>query len=371
MARQSSYSAEKPKKFTLAEPKGGPGLLVFYLDGNRLVSPTIVQEFDDPEDASEHLERVLQVRKKAGWVMKATESVSDAVVEKAIDDIDEAQEGPKKKRKKKSGLEMSLEQGRLTVTFTDTSAETSELFARIKRDRVNALHLRCDPVLPGDAWAREVSNYKFPSVTSFIFDTESKTPIQQARFTIGDLSKTFASFPNLQRAFFSGASAISTSRHDLLKELTLLGEPLDHDRQLAGLCRSHFPLLDRLVIGLCVETEPIDGAQIVESLVKLDAPALSKLEISGLANVPQVLEGLSKAFGDLKVLSLKGSVDEDELLRCVEAQAPRLTKIETLALSCEDEISEEGLAAVKKLLPRLRDTNSRENATLPEAYASW
>ena len=369
----STDAPEKPTRVTLAEPAGGPQQLVFFLDRNRLVSPTIVQDFKDAKEAAAHLERVLQVRKKAGWVVKATETVANSVVEKAIDALDAQPEntGAPKKRKKKAGLEIEMGEERCTVTFTEPKIELSELFSRIKRERPTSVHLRCDPVTPGEGWAKEVSGQRFSSVEALIFDTEFQTPIRQARFSLGDLAKTFAAFPSLQRAFFSGASPLSTCRHDLLRELTLLGDPLDNQSQLAGLSRSHFPVLERLVLGLCVEAEPIDGQVVAAAIAKADAPALSRVTVTGLTNLAPTLEALITAFSDLKLLSLSGSVDEDALLSCAKTHVARLRNIDTLALSCEDELSTEAMAQLRALLPNLRDTTELASPTLPEVYKAW
>ena len=374
MPRTTSPDApEKPTRVTLAEPAGGSQQLVFFLDRNRLVSPTIVQDFKDAKEAAAHLERVLQIRKKAGWVLKATETVTNAVVEKAIDALDAQPEtgALKKKRTRKAGLEIEMGDERCTVTFAEPKPELSELFSRLKRERPSSLHLRCDPVTPGEVWAKEVAGQRFSSIEGLIFDTEFQSPIRQARFSLGDLSKTFAAFPSLKRAFFSGASPMSTCRHELLRELTLLGDPLDDETQLAGLGRSHFPVLERLVLGLCVEADPIDGPAVVAAIAKIDAPALSRVVITGLADVTPVLDGLITAFSDLKLLSLSGSMEEEALVRCVKAHTQRLRHIDTLALSCDDELSSDGVAELRALLPNLRDTTGLPSSTQPEAYRTW
>ena len=71
--------------------------------------------------------------------------------------------GAPKKRKKKAGLEIEMGEVRCTVTFTEPKFELSELFSRIKRERPTSVHLRCDPVTPGEGWAKEVSGLRIGS----------------------------------------------------------------------------------------------------------------------------------------------------------------------------------------------------------------
>ena len=71
-------------------------------------------------------------------------------------------------------------------------------------------------------------------------------------------------------------------------------------------------------------------------------------------------------------LVLEGSaVDEDALVAALTAAAPRLAGLAALGLPLGDELSSEGEAALRRLLPNLRDREEVSEGLLPGVYSEW
>lgn len=178
-------------------------------------------------------------------------------------------------------------------------------------------------------------------------------------------------FPSLERLFATGALAISEGTHAKLRELFLLGAPLDA-KFLRGLATWKLPALERLVLSLASDASPSDEDAALAAIVDLDAPKLSRVYVEAVDDVPSFLGkiAVSTRVAGWSELHLVGSVrDDDRLLAVVTAHVEVLRELKELGLPLDD-VSTETEEALRALCPSLVDA-SESDATLPDAYDSW
>jgi hypothetical protein len=146
---------------------------------------------------------------------------------------------------------------RMTIEFHEPPAlETLKTIAEhLKKNEARSLHAMVadewsDPDAPDWDDPRHVSQLEKalpPSLESFIFDMPVETVSRQAYNTVGDFCDVLAACPMLTRAFLTGCSQMRKTRHAHLRELYLMGNPLDPSI-ISGLAASQFPALEKLVL---------------------------------------------------------------------------------------------------------------------------
>lgn len=126
---------------------------------------------------------------------------------------------------------------RMTVEFEEPpELDTLEaISARLKKDEARSLHVTVsldweDPQAPDWDDPRQVPQLEKvlnPSLETFIFDNPFDSHVRQSYNTLGDICDVLAACPTLQRAFITGCSTMRKTRHEHIRELHLMGEPLD------------------------------------------------------------------------------------------------------------------------------------------------
>ena len=313
--------------------------------------------------AREHYERILMLRRKAGYSVVRTETVAEESV------------------RPPGGIELEDFDGKIerdgdkwTLTFMGDADEpisqklAGALVARIGTDAPRRVQLVCDFAAPKRAWERALQGVQLPSVAAFIFDTPFQTQTRQDENSIGDLAAVLRACPNLRDFFATGALSLSPVAHASLRALHLLGNPLT--RTLAqGLGGCAFPGLGRLVLSLTADGEAAREASFVAALRTLQAPRLRALHLEGVDDAADTLarllgQGLPPA---LKELSLRGPCDLDALRPVLTQHADALRTLETLGIDTEDDLSEEEQAR----WPLVRDADAFHELTLPAVYEGW
>lgn len=175
---------------------------------------------------------------------------------------------------------------RMTVEFHQPpTLETLEtISARLRNDGARSLQVVVaidwsDPQAPD--WddprhVRQLEKALNPSLETFIFDTPSDTVARQRYNTVGDICDVLAACPKLQRAFITGCSTMRKTRHEHIRELHLIGEPLDSS-VISGLAASQFPALERLILEDVLRAE-----ELAASLRSIEARRLSEVYIDGV-----------------------------------------------------------------------------------------
>jgi hypothetical protein len=175
---------------------------------------------------------------------------------------------------------------RMTVEFEEPpELETLEaISARLRKDEARSLHvmvsLDWDPLAPDWDDPRHVPQLEKvlnPSLETFIFDNPFNSHVRQSYNTLGYICDVLAACPTLQRAFITGCSTMRKTRHEHIRELHLIGEPLDSSINSA-LAASQFPALERLVLKDLFRAE-----ELAASLRSIEAPRLSEVYIDGWA----------------------------------------------------------------------------------------
>ena len=248
----------------------GPGghSLQIALAGERVITGEgegrVVQEFPSPAAAKEHLERALRLHRRAGYGLVAADEVVDEVALAAPDPLGARAEWEPRRR-------------RLQVVFDDPEGapeRCAAVAARVRDAGVRTLHLICDPASPGDGLADAAVGRPLAGLEALIFDTHFQTVTRQASHSIGDLGELLGTaLPDLSRLFATGDLILSPCRHERLRELYLLGDPLD-EAAVEGLGASSLPALEVLGVSLASDPGPVDGGPRLPALRSLRAPRL-------------------------------------------------------------------------------------------------
>jgi hypothetical protein len=243
-----------------------------------------IQKFPSHEEAKEHVERLIALRLREGGQLVATREVEDQSTEGLLGG--------------QAGVTVSVEfdhpRSRLTLKFkgdfpTTISEEAwvkplstqtlAQSRARMERDKPRCVHVFCDWATPGPQLAKML----YPGLEALIFDTPYETKARQSLNSVGDIAEILRACPKLQRAFITGCSAMNKTRHEQLRELYLLGEPLKFS-VLTALAESEFPALETLAIDTGSDR---DGAcaRLVRTLRSIRAPRLAQVYILGVEMV--------------------------------------------------------------------------------------
>ncbi|AKT43615.1 hypothetical protein [Chondromyces crocatus] len=270
------------------------------------------------------------------------------------------------------------ENGHLEITFEDAQASPAEyalLVDHIEDAAPRTLTVVCDPTSPGSAFSDAFAGRTLPSVTAFIFDTDFQTLTRQGRNTCGDLADLLTAFPSLERAFVTGRNALHGVRHERLRALYLLGDPL-HPETIDALGTCTFPALETLGLCLCSDHEPGPSDLTARALRALSAPALQSVTLSGLDETTRFLDALTRTPlpSSWSHLHLDGTVDdEDTLLDLLRARAPHLRSLTQLSLPLGDYLSLDGIDEAKRILLPLEvdDESDHGDTFLPATYSAW
>jgi hypothetical protein len=112
----------------------------------------------------------------------------------------------------------------------------------------------------------------------------------------------------------------------------------------------------------------------VRAVRSLSAPGLQHIVLEGAQDVVGALRALlaEPRPGSWTRLSINGSIlDEDGLLAALSELRPALSGLRALALPLADDLSSEGDAAARRLVPVLRDIDDEEELLTPTAYEGW
>jgi hypothetical protein len=258
----------------------------------------------------------------------------------------------------------------MTVEFhgPPTAEALEAISARLREDEPRCVHAMVsigwkDPQAPGWNDPRHVSRLAKalnPSLEAFIFDVPSDTVERQSYNTLGDISDVLETCPRLQRAFITGCSTMRKTRHDHVRELHLMGNPL-HPSVMTGLAGSTFPALERLV----VLQEGLEPANLALCLRSIDAQRLSHVFIHGVPVFRFLpIIGTTPLPWNLCV-SDPGLDEVDQLFRVLaEHEALRSGKLQL----CSDKLLESEIAQLAELGVEVVDWRG---IYLPLAYTIW
>jgi len=184
-------------------------------------------------------------------------------------------------------LTFDTSRARMTIAFHEPpTPETLEAISvRLTNDKVRTLHAMVDldwrdpgaPDWDDPRYVAELERALNPSLEAFIFETPTNTIARQSYNTIGDIGDVLEACPKLQRAFFTGCSTMRKTRHAHLRELHLIGNPLD-DSVISGLGTSQFPALEKLAL----EQYDLPARELAAALRAIEAPRLSHACIDGV-----------------------------------------------------------------------------------------
>lgn len=337
------------------------GKVVLQGEGSARRAQTLASE----AAAKEHYERLVMLRRKSGYTVVRTETVSEESV------------------RPPGGVELEGFDGKIeragdawTLTFTGDADEpisqklAGALVARLAADAPRRVQLVCDFAAPKRAWERALQGVQLQSVAAFIFDTPFQTQTRQDENSIGDLAAVLRACPSLRSFFATGSLALSPVTHASLRALHLLGNPLS--RALAqGLGGCSFPVLERLVLALTADGEAAREDAFVTALRTLQAPRLRELHVYGVDDGAAFLARLLAQGlpGALKVLSLRGPCDSDALRPVLARHADALRALEALGMDVDGDDDFDAEAPAR--WPFLRDADAWHDLTLPAAYEGW
>lgn len=342
----------------------GPSVLRLVHEGATLITgegeDAVVQRFPGAEAAREHLERLLQNRRRSGYRIE-TSATELPPGQFELAELAEHVAWDEANRRMIVTFKSALAARDLAPAILDCAAATRPIYLRVA----------CDPGSPGAAFAAALRATTLPTVRRFIFDTDFQTLTRQRSNTIGDLADVFAGLPALESAFLSGELLLRPCDHATLRELWLLGDPL-LPSTVSALGRCTFPALTR--IGLALRSDHDDGpeAPAARALRTLTAPSLRTVDVASIADIPAFLALLTPLPPHWTELHLTGSIaDEDALLAVLELHAPALSRLTRLALPLCDELSGDADERARKLLPNLIDSEELSDPFLPATYESW
>jgi hypothetical protein len=248
--------------------------VTLVLSGRRLVKkgtliPT-VREYASETEARSHLDGTIRDYERVGYRVAGPDEVEEEILPEQL-----------------WGLTVAFDVATKRMTMVIDEEPTAEMLdtiaARLRAYEPRCLHVVAEWLLPKWDDPRHVPELEKaldPSLAAFIFDSPGHTIARQSYSTLGDISDVLAACPNLNRAFITGRSTMRTTRHESLRELYLLGSPLDPS-VLPGLAGSQFPALERLVLEQ-LEHEYLSAADLAQSLRSMDAPRLSHVYVDGV-----------------------------------------------------------------------------------------
>jgi predicted DNA-binding WGR domain protein len=366
-ARQPSK--QQPAMRTTLKPPRGKKPLVLVLEGVRLVVEGDEEAFPNAAAAKNRLEAILRDKQKEGYVIAGVDIIADEPPPEEPEYVHVA-EPPEREAPTASWDEHQ----RWRVTFHDEpdANQCAALIKKLVADAPRVVQMICDPASPGATWAKALSKSSLPSVRDLIFDTYFQTQTRQGRNSLGDIRGTFNACPSLERAFLTGDLMATKGAHTTLRELYLLGDPLDPNF-LHALAEWELPALERLVLSLASDAGPGDDDAALATITKIDAPKVTSIHVDSLEDVARVLDELaaSKRIHTWKELRLSGSLDEDAILEVVERHTKALSQLDVLGLPTGDYLSSDADEKLRSACSSVRDVAELPELTLPAAYDAW
>src|SRR5262249_30436253 len=113
---------------------------------------------------------------------------------------------------------------------------------------------------------------------AFIFDAPYDSIERQSRNSVGDICDLLDACPSIQRASLTGCSTMRGTRHEHIRELHLIGNPLDPS-VVPGLAASQLPALETLAL---LQQQGFQPEELAGSLRTVEAPRLSQVYIEGV-----------------------------------------------------------------------------------------
>jgi hypothetical protein len=267
-------------------------------------------------------------------------------------------------------LKFGASRKRMTIEFHEppTLATLEAISARLRNDGARSLHVIVafdwrDPQARDWRDPRHVPQLEKalnPSIEAFIFDAPSDAVARQSRNTVGDICDVLETCPRLQRAFVTGCSTMRKTRHEHLRELYLIGEPLDAS-VIPGLAASQFPSLERLVL----EQFGLRAGELAESLRAIEAPRLREVYIEGVT-VIEFLDMIGTAMLPWTLCIRDPCFDDVDRLFEVLEQRNEL-RSGKLRLDSEKLFDSE-IAKLEQMGVTIEDMRYVFN---PRAYANW
>lgn len=364
--------APAPRAPTRTTVTSKNGTMEILFSHQTVLTNLLVQEFDTPEAAEEFRDRCIRLQ-RGGERTVETVPITEEEAARAVEVARAAQAATAAAQG--HTVRVDLKKRRWIGTLLDDEVATlqdcTRLIDRIERDAPSLVQIVCDPAIPDHRWAKAITKRRLVSVRSFVFDTPFQTQTRQRRNSLGDLRATLTAFPSLERLFATGTLELSKGSHQTLRELHLLGDPIETSL-LEGLGASSWASLERLVISLASDAGPVEGEALCAALARMQAPRLGEVVVSSVADVVSFLGHVLDLAPRWRRLSVQGSVrNEDELLALLEARAGELAGLEELGVPLEDEVSIEDTRRVLRSAPCVKSAAEWAHLTLPAAYKTW
>jgi hypothetical protein len=232
------------------------------------------KEFASADDARARLDEVIRTHERAGYSLVETSEVDEEIAPEEIGSV----------------LTVAVDAAtkRMTVISHNRDESPSAEMLDTIAARLRKHEPRCLHVAPDLRWRRpQLAKVLIPSLESFIFDYD--TIARQSDNTLGDISDVLEACPSLKRAFITGCSTMRTMRHEHLRELFLMGNPL-HSSVMPALVASQLPGLETLAL----RQEEFSAADLAGSLRSIEAPRLSHVYVAG-APVLELLAAVGTA----------------------------------------------------------------------------
>lgn len=323
----------------------------------------VVQRFESPHAAREHLDHVLKRRRRDGYPIQtrplsAEERAGVLGPDGEPDALADC-------------VKWDEAQAKMTLTCRGDEFHPRrclEVVERAAQLGAQWWQVICDHSSPtglsGALRARPL-----PKLLSFAFDTHFQTVTRQARNMLGDLDGVLAGMPALRRLFATGDLVLRPTTHARLSELYLLADPM-RPATLAALGACRFPALEVLGLRVAADAEPPADRALAAALRELSAPALTHLELAGSGDVVGLLTALTA--GPLpkswQTLRIEGSLhDEDALLALLTSRAKVFGGLTRLALPL-DEISSDAAEQARRLVPGLVELPELPERLTPSTY---
>jgi hypothetical protein len=307
------------------------------------------------------LQRVLRLRQDEGYRIVESGEIADDEVGPIADPIQRFFRYEAARRRAR----VNFEEGPISPE------ELAEVVARIEAAAPACVdHLGEEDEIPGGLLGAALAGKVLPSVKALVFSVYADVKRDRPP-PVDDLADFFAALPNLERADAMGRFTLREARHGALVELRMEGDPL-FPGVVAALGDGSLPALSNvdLVLG---EDHGLDRAT-AAALRSVAAPRLRTVQVAGLADVTRFLAELTERPlpASWATLYVRGSVgDEDELLAVLKEHAPALGSVAMLGLPLADELSEDGIAKAKALLPQLTDISELPDLWPLDASDAW